>query len=125
MTTFNTSHLITKEAAADLSAIQFYLVKCDSNGKAAAITSVVDIPMGVLQNKPETGEAASIAPIGSGGTSRVVLGATIAAGALVAPGGTGKAVADASGSYNAGLCLQGGVDGDVGEVLLANLTIKA
>ena len=55
--------LITLEAAADLSAKQYYFVAVDSNGKAA-LTGDDGNPIGVLQNTPEAGEAASICVAG-------------------------------------------------------------
>ena len=42
----------TWPAAADLSNYQYYFVKGDSNGRAALITSVTDIVIGVLDNDP-------------------------------------------------------------------------
>ena len=56
--------LITLEAAADLSAKQYYFVAVDSNGKAA-LTGDDGNPIGVLQNKPAAGEAATICTAGS------------------------------------------------------------
>jgi hypothetical protein len=44
---------ITLAAAADLTAKQFTFVKLDSNGRAAAVTSATDRPIGILQNKPD------------------------------------------------------------------------
>jgi len=50
---------ITLVAAADLSAKQYYFVAVDANGKAA-LTGDDGNPVGVLQNKPAAGEAATI-----------------------------------------------------------------
>lgn len=49
----------TLEAGADLSAHQYKFVKLTS-GKAAAIAAATDLPIGVLQNKPTSGQAATI-----------------------------------------------------------------
>ena len=50
---------ITLVAAADLSAKQYYFVAVDSAGKAA-LTGDDGNPVGVLQNKPTAGQAATI-----------------------------------------------------------------
>lgn len=53
------------EAAADLSASQYMFVKRDVNGRAVAITSALDTPIGVLQNKPKgLGQMAEVVVIG-------------------------------------------------------------
>ena len=59
----NSKTIITLEAAADLSAKQYYFVAVDSNGKAA-LTGDDGNPIGVLQNTPAAGEAASICTAG-------------------------------------------------------------
>lgn len=55
---------ITLEAAADLSAKQYYFVKVDANGKAAICAAATDKPIGVLQNDPTAGQTASIVVVG-------------------------------------------------------------
>lgn len=56
---------ISLEAAGDLSASQYMFVKRDANGRAVAITSALDIPFGVLQNKPKAlGQMAEIVIVG-------------------------------------------------------------
>lgn len=125
MTIENTSLLITLTAASDLSAKQWYGVKVDSAGKAAAITATTDICAGVLRNKPETGEAAEICPVGAGGVARMILGATIDEGALVTIDSTGRAAASAAANYTIGLTLKGGAVGEIGSILLTPFTVKA
>lgn len=52
---------ITLPAGADLSAAQFKFVKLNSSGQAVVCAAVTDIPVGVLQNKPDTtGKAAEV-----------------------------------------------------------------
>lgn len=57
---------ITLEAAADLSSNQYNFVKLDANGKA--VICVADaagtIPIGVLQNAPTSGQAATVLVVG-------------------------------------------------------------
>jgi hypothetical protein len=79
---------ITLEAAADLSAKQYYFVKIDSNGKAAAVTAITDVPIGVLQNKPTAGQAAEIVVVG---VSKVSSDAALNEGDLIGPSGDGQA----------------------------------
>lgn len=52
------------EAAADLSAKQYYFVKISSAGKVDVCSAVTDVPIGVLQNKPASGQMASVRIIG-------------------------------------------------------------
>lgn len=86
----------TLEAAADLSAKQFYFVKIDSDGKAAAITADTDIPAGILQNAPTAGQAATIM---HSGISKVSADAAIATpGTVVGPSADGQCVTRTLGS---------------------------
>lgn len=55
---------ITLEAAADLSAKQFYFVKVNTSGKADVCSAATDRPIGVLQNKPTSGNTAEIVVAG-------------------------------------------------------------
>lgn len=125
MATSKVNQEITLVAAADLSSSQYYIVQVDSDGKAAAISSVTHNPIGILQNSPVTGQAARIAPLCSGGVSKIVLGGTLDEGARVSPGATGKAVTAASASYPVGTLLEGGADTEIGSVLLAPTTLIA
>jgi len=80
----------TLVAAADLSAKQFYIVKIDSTAKVVLADSALSTIVGVLQNNPVSGEAATYRFLG---TTKVVAGGTIAVGALVTSDANGKAVA--------------------------------
>lgn len=79
---------ITLEAAADLSAKQYYFVKVDSNGKAAVCAALTDVPVGVLQNKPTSGQAAEIVVVG---VSKVSSDAGLNEGDLIGPSADGQA----------------------------------
>jgi len=131
MTTENVLFTITKEAAADLSDHQFRYVILDINGKAAKPTAATDVPFGILQNAPESGQEARIAPLGGGGLSKVVLGASlvtpnaIVALEYVSGSDTGKAKAIASTAYPAGILVEGGAEDDLGSVILAAMTVTA
>jgi len=51
-------------ASADLSAKQYYFVKMSGEKTVTFCAAVTDVPVGVLQNKPESGEEAEIVCIG-------------------------------------------------------------
>ena len=101
------------EAAADLSANQYYFVKVDSSGQVALCDTLGEKMDGVLQNDPEAqGRAATVWGVGS--VSKVVASAAIAQGANVTTAASGKAVTAASGNYIAGTALEASsADGEV------------
>lgn len=123
-------HTVSLPAAADLSAKQFYAIKVDSNGKAA-VAGAGEFCAGILQNKPGSGQAATVA---YGGISKALAGGNITAGMTVAADAAGKlvnaaeatvntsdtgAAADAVVSSNVvGIALASGVSGDVIPVLV-------
>ena len=59
----NSGMMLSREAGADLSAKQFYAVKW-SSGKIVACAGTTDIPIGILQNKPTSGETAKVCVFG-------------------------------------------------------------
>lgn len=75
-----TASVGTQVAAADLRALQFTCVKVDSAGKIAAAGTLGEKILGIVQNKPNTGE---VAQVGILGVSKAVCGGTVAAGALL------------------------------------------
>lgn len=106
----------TLEAAADLSTKQYFIVKVDTNGKLALASSALDPIVGVLQNKPIAGEGALYR---FGGTSKVKLGGTVAAGAWVTTDANGEGVATTTdGNITVGMALEAGVDADIIELQL-------
>ncbi|SCM71512.1 hypothetical protein KL86PLE_100245 [uncultured Pleomorphomonas sp.] len=78
---------ITRLAGADLSSSQYLFVKLDANAQVVVAGAGEDA-IGVLQNKPAAGQAATVRV---GGLSKVVAGAAITAGARVASDASGKA----------------------------------
>lgn len=86
---------ITLEAAADLSAKQFHFVKLDANGKAAICAAATDVPIGVLQNKPTSGQAATIVVVG---VSKVSSDAALNEGDLIGTSSDAQADAKTPGS---------------------------
>ena len=78
----------TFEAAADLSAKQFYFVKLTSAGKVDVCAAVTDVPIGVLQNKPTAGQAATVMIIG---ITKLVADAAVDEGNIIGTGADGQA----------------------------------
>lgn len=89
-------------AGADLTGSQFLFTVIDSNGKAVVAGAGVAVDA-VLQNKPDTDQAATL--WGCGSVSKVKAGAAVSNGALVTPDAAGKAVAATTGNFIAGRAL--------------------
>lgn len=107
----------TRPAAADFStgAGQYRFVMVDGNSKAAAAT-LAGPACGVRQNKPKADEECAII---STGISFVELGETVVAGEWVKSMANGLAgEADTAADYIHGLCIVGGVSGELASVLL-------
>ena len=111
---------ITLEAAADLSSNQYNFVKLDANGKAVICVadSAGTIPIGVLQNKPTAGQAATICVYG---VTKLYIGTESGLGAGYNVGcdsnSAGK-VSDTA-SFRMGVALEDpAADGDIVAVLL-------
>jgi len=98
-----------EDAAADLSAKQFFCVKFTSTGVNLAGTGeAID---GILQDKPVSGQPADVMVTG---VSKIVASAALAKGALVSCDAAGKAKAAATTEYIIGRLLEAsGADGDV------------
>lgn len=98
-------------AAADLSGKQYYFVKLNSSGQVAACTASTDAPIGVLQNKPTTNQAAEVCVIGVTKISADVL---VTAGNAIGPSADGQAEPKTVGTtagYAVGYLLTGGAAG--------------
>ena len=95
-------------AGADLTTHQFKFVTFSASDiqLAGAGVSVV----GVLQNNPNTGDAATV--WGPGSVSKIYSGAAVAKGADVTPDASGRAVTSATGNYIAGKVLQAATAAD-------------
>lgn len=107
---------ITLVAAADLSAKQYYFVAVDTDGKAA-LTGDDGNPIGVLQNKPAAGEAATICVAG---VTPVYVGTESGLGAGYNVGCDSNSAAKVSdtGSYRLGVTLEDPTsDGDIVSML--------
>lgn len=78
----------TFTASADLSAKQFYFVKLSSATQVTVCAAVTDVPIGVLQNKPTSGQQAIVCVFG---VSKVSADATLAAGNVIGTSADGQA----------------------------------
>jgi hypothetical protein len=94
----NIGYDISLNAAADLSAKQFQAVVVDSNGKAALAGAGAQA-IGILQNKPTSGQAAAVRVLG---ISKMLCGGSFNAGDLVSCDSNGKAVKYTAASVSAG-----------------------
>ena len=122
---------VSFEAGEDLSNDQYRIVVLDgTTGKVRRPDAITDIPLGILQNAPASGEAAVVRVIGCGGVSKVQLGATLGIGAIaameyVSASDAGKAQAAVITQYPVGVLLEGGAEDELGSALLTPLTVKA
>lgn len=110
------------EAAEDLSNDQYRFVVLDAGKVRRPDHATTDIALGILQNAPAAGEAASVRLIG---ISKVQFGETVAANEwvkfeYVSATDAGKGL-DADGALDVavGICLVGGDEDELGEVLLS------
>lgn len=76
-------------ASADLSSSQYRFVKSSGSGTVGLCTAASDTKLGVLQNKPASGQVAEIM---ADGVSKVTAGAAINAGQKVMSDSAGRAV---------------------------------
>lgn len=116
MATTQSTLYISKNASADLSADQYLFVKVSGVDTVTVCSATTDLACGVLTNKPTSGQAASIAILG---TTKVIAAGAITAGQKVAPTAAGKAQHAATGQFPVGVALQTSAnDGDIIEILL-------
>ena len=78
----------TFEAGADLSGDQFKIVKLDANGNVIRCAATTDLAIGVLQNKPTSGQAATVL---IAGISKVVANTNFALPNTIGVSGGGAA----------------------------------
>ena len=103
----------TFEAGASLASSQFYGVELGSGRTVTVCNAETDIPIGIVQNDPGSGEAATIMIIGK---TKIVAGETIAPGQQIRIHSDGKAMIFAVDTdvtaYCIGMCTLGA---DAGE----------
>ena len=82
-------------ASADLSAKQYYAVKISGAGTVTVCAAVTDVPIGILQNAPASGEAAQVMV---NGISKVNSDAGLTRGSLIGTAADGQLAAYAAGT---------------------------
>jgi hypothetical protein len=116
----NYSVKVTLVAGADLSALQYTFVKLNSSGQAIAVAAATDLPIGILQNAPTSGQEAEVLVVGG---SKLVLGGTVAAAAVVGTSSAGAGVAIVHGTdttkYAVAQAVTGGASGEIVTVVVA------
>jgi len=123
--------LISHPAFADLRTHQYKVVVMKNDGTVGLpLTAITAIPYGILQNAPNIGEEAVVAPIGCGGISKAVANNALATGAIVAlewvddVGDSGKVQAVAGTQYPVGLVVfPSDAQDDLCSVLLQSMSV--
>ena len=90
----NFQQTLTFKAGSDFAADQFKIVELTGNAHEVDLSAVGDLPVGVVQNHPNSGEAATVA---LSGITKVVAGGAVAAGKKVSAAATGFATQTISG----------------------------
>lgn len=85
---------LTFKAGSDMRGDQFKIVELTANAHEVELSAVGDLPVGVVQNIPNSGEAATVA---LAGISKAIAGGAVAAGKKVSAAATGFATQTISG----------------------------
>ena len=114
---------ITFKAGEDLNSYQYYGVYLSDDQTVALCTTAHLNAIGILQDKPKSGEAAVVRVQG---TTKVKAGGTIAVGARVSITTSGKAITETTASATEvlliGTALEAAIDGDIFEILLEKMS---
>ena len=106
-------------ASADLSTKQYHFVKMSGNNTVTVCAAITDVPIGVLQNNPTSGQAAEVCLFG---ISKVVADGTLAAGNVIGTSLDGQADAITAGSdttvYVMGIALAAASAGETVEAFI-------
>jgi hypothetical protein len=106
-------------ASADLSSKQYHFVKMSGNGTVTVCAAITDVPIGVLQNTPTSGQAAEVCLFG---ISKVVADGTLAAGNVIGTSADGQADAIVAGTdttvYTMGIALRAAAAGETVEAFI-------
>jgi hypothetical protein len=129
MSTEKLGLVLSFPADEDLRSYQYCGVVLTATGTVRLSNAITDICIGILQNKPNTGEEAVVAMISGGGISKCVIATTsLAAGIIVSneyvsATDNGKMKATPATAYTVGLLLEGGAEDELGSVLLGNIAV--
>lgn len=109
----------TFTASADLSSKQFHFVKMSGDNTVTVCAAITDNPIGVLQNKPASGDPAVVCVLG---VSKVVADGTLAAGDVIGTSADGQADAIAPGTdttvYSVGIAVAAASAGETVEAFI-------
>lgn len=129
MATENKLLAVSRVAAESLVNDQYRIVVETSSGVRRP-NAITDVPFGILQNKPASGEEAAILPIGCGGISKIQASVALAIGVRVAAEyvsatDAGKAQVAVDTQYPVGIITGSAADAedDLASVILVNQTI--
>lgn len=86
---------ISLTAGADLSAKQYFFVKLNGSGNAVVCSGATDVPVGVLQNNPTSGQTAEVVVIG---VTKISSDAALSIGDFIGTSGDGQADAKTNGT---------------------------
>lgn len=106
MATFGRVVARTAQAVADLSGAQYHLLRHTAEGQVAVASDAgagVDELVGILQNKPTSGNAATV---GYQGQSKITVGGSVTVHTLLTTNGAGRATAATSGNWTFGQALE-------------------
>lgn len=122
MSQYNEGKLLTFEAAGDLSAKQYLIVKPGSGENDIAVASAAsDELLGVLQNDPVQYQEAAVM---IDGTTKVIAGGSISKGAMITTDSNGKAIATTTaGNKVIGIAIEDADANDVFEMAIVHKTI--
>lgn len=108
-------------ANADLSTYQYHIVVNSAGPRVGRSATAGEPVIGVLQNKPQSGEHATITCLGF---SKVKAGGTITAGGDFSATASATAVAASSGEYILGRALTSVASGGVFEAIITHAGYK-
>lgn len=94
---------------------QYYVMKVDSNGRAALAGAANAASIGILQNKPKQYEAAEVRNLG---ISKAICGGAITCGNKVTGNTDSEIVEAASGERYIGIALETGEDSRIISILM-------
>lgn len=109
------ARIVTCKASADLRNYQYQLVaKVSGAWEVEAVDNVADVPLGILYNKPNTNEEASVLLLPGGGIAKGKAGGAVTEGAYLKTDNTGKFVVSSSdGEQVVGRALEAADSGDI------------
>lgn len=108
------------EAAADLSAKRYHIVKMNSDRKLVLATDATDAIVGVLDSDAKLGHTADVVLINGTGSFKVKAGANIAADALITTDANGQAVTATTSNRVIGRARYAAVTGEIFEYFKSN-----